>query len=121
MLIDSNIIIYAAKPEFQKIRDLLGNPDCVVSIVSKVEVLGYHGMDAAEHSLLQRFFDVMPTIGITDSIAERAIELRKTRKMSLGDAFIAATALVHGLTLMTRNTNDFVHIDGLTLQNPFEI
>lgn len=44
MLIGSNIIIYAAKPEFQKIRDLLGNPDC---IVTKVEVLGYHGMDAA--------------------------------------------------------------------------
>lgn len=60
-------------------------------------------------------------IGITDSIAERAIELRKARRISLGDSFIAATALIHGLTLVTRNTNDFVHIKGLTLRNPFEI
>jgi predicted nucleic acid-binding protein len=38
----------------------------------------------------------------------------------LGDAIIAATALVHGLTLVTRNVDDFKHIAGLELENPFE-
>jgi predicted nucleic acid-binding protein len=51
-------------------------------------------------------------------VANRAIALRQARKMSLGDAIIAATALVHQLALVTRNVTDFDHIAGLTLQDP---
>jgi len=38
--------------------------------------------------------------------------------MKLGDAIIAATAIVHGLTLLTRNTEDFNHLQGLTIIDP---
>jgi hypothetical protein len=40
--------------------------------------------------------------------------------MTLGDALIAGTALAHGLTLVTRNLEDFEGISGLSLLNPFE-
>lgn len=40
--------------------------------------------------------------------------------MSLGDAIIAATAHLNNLELLTRNTNDFSHIPGLHLVNPFK-
>jgi toxin FitB len=40
--------------------------------------------------------------------------------MTLGDAIIARTALVNGLTLITRNTDDFRWIVQLELLNPFE-
>ncbi|MDO8874541.1 MAG: type II toxin-antitoxin system VapC family toxin [Pseudolabrys sp.] len=36
------------------------------------------------------------------------------------DAMIAATALVHGLTIATRNTKDFKEF-GVTLLNPFSV
>jgi predicted nucleic acid-binding protein len=36
------------------------------------------------------------------------------------DSMIAATALVHGFTLATRNTRDFERIAGLRLVNPWE-
>jgi predicted nucleic acid-binding protein len=39
--------------------------------------------------------------------------------MSLGDALVAGTALAHGLTLVTRNVEDFHWIQGLSLLNPF--
>ncbi|MBF0144679.1 MAG: PIN domain-containing protein [Magnetococcales bacterium] len=52
--------------------------------------------------------------------AETAITLRSRSSIRLGDALIAATALTHGVPLMTRNTADFQNIDGLTLINPFE-
>jgi predicted nucleic acid-binding protein len=42
------------------------------------------------------------------------------RRMTLGDAIIAATALVYGRTLVTRNIEDFRWIAELTLINPFE-
>lgn len=41
------------------------------------------------------------------------------RPMSTEDAQIAATALQHGMPLVTRNTRDFEHISGLQLVNPW--
>ena len=39
--------------------------------------------------------------------------------MGLADAIIVATALVHGLRLVTRNADDFKHVAGLELLDPF--
>ena len=39
---------------------------------------------------------------------------------STEDALIAAIALAHGYPLATRTTKDFLHIDGLTLYNPWQ-
>ena len=41
--------------------------------------------------------------------------------MGLADAIIAATALVHGLRLVTRNESDFKHVTGLQVTNPFAV
>ena len=38
---------------------------------------------------------------ISDEIIQKASALRQQKKISLGDALIAATALIHGLTLVT--------------------
>ncbi|WP_460984878.1 PIN domain-containing protein [Spirosoma fluminis] len=54
-------------------------------------------------------------------LLDKATELRKQQKMSLGDCLIAATALLNGLDLYTNNTNDFTHISGLTVINPLAI
>jgi predicted nucleic acid-binding protein len=42
------------------------------------------------------------------------------RTLPLKDSFIAATALTHRCTLVTRNTRDFKDIGGLNLLNPWE-
>ena len=44
---------------------------------------------------------------------------KKGRAMPVKDSLIAATALQHGLTIATRNTNDYRHT-GARLVNPFE-
>ena len=44
MLIDSNIIIYAAEPGRDNLRALIADPASVVSAISYVEVLGYHDL-----------------------------------------------------------------------------
>jgi tRNA(fMet)-specific endonuclease VapC len=51
-------------------------------------------------------------------------ELRSTcertgRRLPFVDGQIAAIAMTHGLTLVTRNTKDFAEITGLRLQNWF--
>ncbi|MEK7257684.1 MAG: PIN domain-containing protein [Bacteroidota bacterium] len=44
---------------------------------------------------------------------------RQFKSIKLPDAIIAATALTHQLTLLTRNVSDFSKIPGLTVVNPF--
>ena len=39
--------------------------------------------------------------------------------MPLGDVIIAATAILHDLTLLTRNTGDFKHLNTLLLENRY--
>jgi len=41
--------------------------------------------------------------------------------MKTPDAIIAATAMSHGLTLVTNNERDFTNIKGLNVINPYEI
>ena len=56
MLLDSNIIIYATHPDQNSLRRFIAENASSVSIVSYVEVLGYHHLTDEERQLLQDFF-----------------------------------------------------------------
>lgn len=120
MLLDSNIIIYAARPENVKLRRFIAENATAVSALSYVEVLGYHRLAEMERQILSEFFRSALVLPITQIVIEQAASLRQRRRMSVGDAIIAATAIVHHLTLVTRNVEDFRWIDELTIFNPFE-
>jgi len=62
---------------------------------------------------------------VTESIAERWGHLAATAKqrgiaVAVVDGVIAATALEHGLTLVTRNVRDFASL-GVVLLNPWDV
>ncbi len=105
MLADTNILIYAAAPSGSVLRH--------VSVVSRVEALGFHRITDAEEFVLHALFGFSVELPIDKPVIARAVALRQQRKMSLGDALIAATALEHGLSLATHNVRDFDWIDGL--------
>ena len=69
---------------------------------------------------MEAFFRLAPVLPLSQTVLDQAVALRQQRKMSLGDALVAGTALVHGLTLVTRNVEDFQWIQGLSLLNPFD-
>jgi predicted nucleic acid-binding protein len=72
--------------------------------------------------MVQGFGDrILPVIAsIAECWAElRAAHRRRGRVLPLADGLIAATALVHDLTLWTRNTPDFQGT-GVRLFNPWE-
>jgi toxin FitB len=121
MLIDSNIIIYASKPEYTNLRRFIAEHVPSVSAISLVEVLGYHGLSEQERLYFERFFVVATILAISDDVLEQAVKLRQAKKMTLGDALIAGTAIVHNLTLVTRNVNDFKWVKNLRLLDPFDI
>lgn len=120
MLVDSNILIYAAQPAHAYLRQFIAVHAPAVSAVSYVEVLGYHQLDDEARQYLEAFFRLARVLPLSQAVLDQAVALRQQRKMSLGDALVAGTALAHGLTLVTRNVEDFQWIQGLSLLNPFE-
>lgn len=118
MLLDSNIIIYAAKPEHGDLRNFIAKNSPAVSAVSVVEVLGYHRLSEVEREHFEAFFAAAAVLPISAAVITEAVKLRQTKKMTLGDSLIGATALVFGRTLVTRNMKDFAWISGLGLLDP---
>jgi len=118
MLLDSNIIIYAAQPDRADLRQFIAEYAPAVSVVSYIEVLGYHQLSEPEQQFLEQFFQAAQVLPLSDVVVQQAVKLRQQRKMSLGDAIIAGTALAHELTLATHNTEDFSGISGLQVFDP---
>jgi predicted nucleic acid-binding protein len=119
MLLDSNILIYGAQGAHSGLDRLLDRTDLAVASVTRIETLGYHRLSAMERHWLEATFERMRIFMLDDTVAARAIALRQERKMGLADAIISATALVHGLPLVTRNVADFQHVAGLHVVDPF--
>ena len=119
MMIDSNIIIYAAQPKFRMLRKFVREHEPAVSAVSVVEVLGYHRLDQRDKGFFENFFKSTEVLPVSDEVIGRAVRLRQNRKMDLADALIAGTATVFGHTLATRNVRHFAGIQGLKVLDPF--
>jgi hypothetical protein len=90
-----------------------------VSVIRRIAVLGFHRLAPGEHTALEAFFAALEIFPLLEAVTLEAIRLRQQKSLTLGDAIIAATALVHVQTLVTRNTDDFAWIPSLKLWNPF--
>ena len=95
MLLDSNIVIYAVQPDHSALRKFIADHNPSVSAISYVEVLGYHNLEEQDRLYFKGFFHSTEMIDISEPILGQA-SLRQQRKMSLGDALIAGTALIDG-------------------------
>ena len=120
MLLDSNIIIYAAQSEHEFLREFIIENSPYVSALSCLEVLGYHKLTDENKGYFEEFFDASQILPISQVVINQAVRLKQIKKMSLGDAIIAVTALVYDLTVVTRNIDDFRWINQLKVLNPFD-
>jgi len=116
--LDSNIIIYSVQPGYQYLRDYLRDKEILISKITLLEVLGYHMLTIKEKENFSRLFDHITQVPISDEIILKAINLRQTKKMSVGDSLIASSAIFSQATLLTANVTDFDWITGLNIFNP---
>ena len=124
-LLDSNTIIdYTSEllpATAVSAVDAIINAEFIISIVVKIEVLGFDG-EVGKMKKLRRFLEFADVLPLNDEVADKTIELRKRyKKLRLGDAIISATALVYDLALISRNTSDFKKIDKLKLVDPYAL
>lgn len=103
---------------------------CYLSVITLLEleagVLRVERRDAAQGARLRAWLEqrVVPgfagrILPVDEAVARRCARLHVPDPRSTHDALIAATALVHGLTVVTRNTADFVPT-GVALLDPWQ-
>ncbi|MGL4861425.1 MAG: type II toxin-antitoxin system VapC family toxin [Enterobacteriaceae bacterium] len=88
-------------------------------------VLSIERKDTSQGAMLRTWLEqhVLPEfsgriLSIDTAIAQRCARLHVPDKCAERDALIAATALVHGMTVVTRNVADF-QSTGVTILNPW--
>jgi len=113
ILVDSNVIIYSAKPALIGLREHFIGHDAVFSQLSRLEVLGFHGLTAEDKDYFEAVFAEFPVVPIDAEIIDRAIQIRRSHRTRTADAIIAATALKLDCPLLTADTRDFLRISEL--------
>jgi predicted nucleic acid-binding protein len=121
MLVDTDVLIWHLRGYPQATRRLDELGALTLSAVSYLEVL--QGMRnkaelvAVKKMLAHRAATLLP---VSEAITRRAIELMEAITLShglqMGDALIAATALDHGLPVLTANVKHFGAIQGLKVE-----
>ncbi len=124
-LLDTNVVSELRKVLLGKAdanvaawADSIDAAELFVSAITIMElelgVLSIERRDAAQGAVLRAWLErqVLPefaerTLPIDTAVAQRCARLHVPDKRSERDALIAATALVHGMTVATRNVADF--------------
>jgi len=125
-LLDTNIVIYfldAKLPVSARdyVQAALESDMACISVISKMELLGWNFSSQEDEQKARQFIKDIYVLDLTDEIVEKTIELRKQwPKTKLPDAIIAATALIHNLSLLSINNPDFSKISGLNFVNPLD-
>ena len=123
-LIDTNVVIdylgqklpVSGMNFMNAIIDAIPN----VSVVTKIEVLGFNAPDN-HYQLLTEFMDDATILELSKRVVDATIEIRKKHKTKLPDAIIAATAVVFDLVVISRNISDFENISGVIVVDPYKL
>lgn len=129
-LLDTNVCIHYLKNEFglgNRLRQI-GFEQCAISELTVLELLYGAAGSSPRHQagnrqrveILELLFTdrVFPIRPAFEAFAEQKARLRRTgRLISDFDLLIGCTALVHNLTLVTRNVREMERIEGLRLEN----
>ena len=122
-LLDTNAVIYylgnklpTAASEF---LDASFEEEAFISVISQIELLGWTPPQGQSLAPVENFVNKATIYPLSPAVVQKTIEIRRSRKIKLPDAIIAATALVNNFTIISRNMSDFTGIAGLTCLDPF--
>lgn len=119
-LLDTGLLIRylrGQKTTVQLLRGLGKTNRLCISAVTRLEVrAGAHPSEQADtQKLLSRFVNLDLDAATADKAGELIYRNRGSKPILVPDAIIAATALVHDLTLVTFNAYDFEAVANLRL------
>jgi len=136
-LLDTNVISELRKAKSSKINKnvvkwakSISPASLFISVITILELeIGINSVerrDPSQGAILRTWMEthVLPTFSertlyLDIAVAQRCAKLHVPNRKSDRDAIIAATALVHGMIVVTRNKSDFEQT-GVEILNPWE-
>ncbi|WP_373549473.1 type II toxin-antitoxin system VapC family toxin [Haliscomenobacter sp.] len=123
-VLDTNTCLYflnqtLTEEGFILVGSAMDRGEAALSVITQMELLGFAFRSVEEERITEQLVTDLHTLPLSDLIVRQTIAIRKSRKIKLPDAIIAATAFVHDCALVTRNVSDFSSIEGLKIINPF--
>ncbi len=117
-LLDTNSVIYFFNGE-EPISKLIKEAENSISIsfITKIELLCFETENDITKEIAE-FISEIEVVYISDEIIEKTIDYRKTLKLKIPDAIIAATAKVKELTLVTADKSLSQKLKELKIVNP---
>lgn len=120
LVLDTNILIAHLGGEEKVVQKFVAwrkeNISMAISAITECEIFSYPRLRPGEEEQIEKFlkenFLAFPFDGI---IARQAAKIRRTVKIELADAAIAAVALEMKASLVTRNVKDFQKIPNLDI------
>jgi predicted nucleic acid-binding protein len=112
ILVDSDVLIDHLLGHH---RFAAGKDTVHVSTVTRAELLAGRGTEEAK---VRRLLDPLAELPVDRAVAERAGRIRRATRIGMADVLIAATAIQHRLTLVTRNASDFATVTGIRVRVP---
>jgi tRNA(fMet)-specific endonuclease VapC len=129
-LLDTNTLIYAQKRQGQCLQRIEQHlPESLVWSVVSVQELVYGMGKSAYPERMKDYLTALKhlytVLDFNTTCAERAGQLRAQLELQGTpirpyDLQLAATALIHGLTVVSRNTREFTRVPGLLLEDWYE-
>jgi len=104
-LLDTNILVDFLQGVPAAREELKFYEDKAISIITWMEVMV--GAPALATRATREFLDGFALIELNEKVAERAVSLRQQHRLKLPDAVIWASAQVHAMLLVTRDTKGF--------------
>jgi predicted nucleic acid-binding protein len=102
-ILDTHIIIdfVNRKPAAVDLEVLLTQSYCLVSFITKLELLGYPRITPIEETGISDFLQRITILPMSEQIERETIEIRRKTKLKLPDAIIAATAVAIDANVVT--------------------
>ena len=117
-ILDTNILIYLSKNELTLSSFVEPGDTLYISVITYMEALGFPFKNKIEEKLISGLCENLIVLPLSESIVKHVIKLRKSHKIKLPDAIIAATAIENNCVLVTANEGDYRDLH-VKLHNPY--
>ncbi|GHU37650.1 hypothetical protein FACS1894172_21160 [Spirochaetia bacterium] len=100
-VLDTNAAIYLLK--YEKVPEPVASADFAMSIITRIELLSKRDISSEDEAELRSFMDDLMVVPINEAIEAATIALRRSTKVKLPDAIIAATSIALNAVLLTHD------------------
>lgn len=120
IVVDTDIFIDLFRGRKEAVAFFREHQEILFSAITEAELLaGEECNNEKKKENILHFLSQFEKIAVGNPLVQIAGDVRRTYKVLLPDAIVAATAITQNAILITRNSKDFEQIEKLRVKKPY--